>query len=138
VNREIELEFVESFIRPGKRDRWLELLQTLRGRKKLRMSLAHCADFEPKAIVEIVSNQQNAASIFQMLREFGATDTCYLISENDSWDATEPDLQSVLREIVGYGFGTIVSCKPGVLAYYEGEGPSDRFILRAAKARSQK
>ena len=30
----------------------------------------------------------------------------------------------------GYGFGTIISCNPGVLAYFEGEEPGDRIILR--------
>jgi hypothetical protein len=135
VSTEIERALVESFIRPEKRERWLELLQTEKGRKKLCASLAHCADFDPEAIVELASSRQNATSVFKMLREFGASSTCYLISENSVWDAMELDLQAALQKVVGYGFGTIVSCKPGALAYFEGEGPSDRFILRKLQRR---
>jgi hypothetical protein len=135
VSTEIERALVESFIRPEKRERWLELLQTAKGRKKLRASLAHFGDFDLEAIVEVASSRQNAAAIFKMLREFGAPATCYLISENSVWDATELDLETALQKVIGYGFGTIVSCKPGALAYFEGEGPSDRFILRKLQQR---
>jgi hypothetical protein len=38
-------------------------------------------------------------------------------------------LGEALLQIVGAGNGTLISCTPGTLAYYEGEGPSDRCIL---------
>lgn len=123
---------VESFIQPAKRDRWLELLQTIKGRRKLLASLAHFADFNPATIVALKSNQQHAPTIFELLTSLGAPTTCYLLSEKSEWDAREMDLKSALKQVVGYGFGTIISCKPGALAYFEGEGPGQRFILRKA------
>jgi hypothetical protein len=130
VNTETERALVESFIHSTKRKRWLELLLTTKGRRKLRASLAHCADFDPATIVALKSNQQHASSLFDLLTSWGAPSTCYLISENGEWDAMEMNLKSALKQVIGYGFGTIISCQPGALAYFEGEGPRQRFVLR--------
>ncbi|MDQ2773328.1 MAG: hypothetical protein M3Y57_00120 [Acidobacteriota bacterium] len=130
VGRDIERAFVENFITPVKRERWLELLRTEKGRRKLRASLADFTEFDPATVVPLPPKQQHASSIFQVLTGLGAPTTCYLISENSEWDATERNLQSALQQVVGYGFGTIITCKPGALAYFEGEGPGHRFILR--------
>ena len=99
----IERALVETFIKPAKRERWLELLQKSKGRRKLRASLAHFADFNPATIVTLTSNQQHALSISQLLTGLGAPTTCYLISENSDWDAVEMDLQRALQQVVGYG-----------------------------------
>jgi len=37
--------------------------------------------------------------------------------------------RGALEEVMGHGMGTLLSSIPGKLAYYEGEGPSDRCIL---------
>jgi hypothetical protein len=34
--------------------------------------------------------------------------------------------------VVGRGMGTLISCVPGQLAFFEGEGPSHRCILARA------
>jgi len=128
VRSEIERALVESFITPVKRERWLELLTTEKGRRKLRASLPHFAAFDPATVVPLAPKQQHASSIFQILTNLGAPTTCYLISENSDWDTKEMDLQSALQQVVGYGFGTLISCKPGALAW--GEDPGYRIILR--------
>ncbi len=38
-------------------------------------------------------------------------------------------LTDALAAVVGRGFGTILVCIPGSLAYYEGEDPGERYIL---------
>jgi hypothetical protein len=58
----------------------------------------------------------------------GAGPKCWIISEWDKLDAREMDLETALRETIGYGMGTIISCIPGKLAYFEDE--QDRYILR--------
>jgi hypothetical protein len=35
---------------------------------------------------------------------------------------------SALKEVVGYGMGTLISCIPGRLAYFESE--DERYILQ--------
>jgi hypothetical protein len=121
---------IENFIQQPKQSRWLELMQSDQGRKKLRSTLAHLADFDPAAIVPISPDQQHPPLIHRLLTESGAPGMCSLISENADWDGLEMDLNIALKKIVGYGFGTIVNCVPGELAYFEGEGPKHRFILK--------
>jgi hypothetical protein len=38
-------------------------------------------------------------------------------------------LKTALEKVVGQGMGTLLSCIPGELAYYEGQAPADRCIL---------
>ena len=59
----------------------------------------------------------------------GAPDDCHVISENPELDGKRLPLDAALQQIVGFGYGTLVSCIPGRLAFFEGEGPSDRCIL---------
>ncbi len=40
------------------------------------------------------------------------------------------DLGVALSETVGYGMGTVISCIPGQLGYFEGES-RERYILQA-------
>jgi hypothetical protein len=43
-------------------------------------------------------------------------------------DGEDMDLLTALKQIVGYGTGTVLSCVPGKLAYFEGE-IRERFLL---------
>jgi hypothetical protein len=38
-------------------------------------------------------------------------------------------LAEALEAVVGGGFGTLISCIPGRLGYFEGELPRDRKLL---------
>lgn len=59
---------------------------------------------------------------------------CYAISEDDAFDGMLLSLREALDAIVGSGSGTLLSCIPGRLGYYEEEGPKVRFILVAPDA----
>jgi hypothetical protein len=39
-------------------------------------------------------------------------------------------LHQALQETIGQGYGTLISCIPGKLAYFEGEEVNHRFILK--------
>lgn len=127
---EIERASIASFIRPSKRDRWLELILKPTGRRKLRSSLAHFRDLDPDVIIQIPRDQQDVVSIQRLLVGLGAPSSCYLISENSEFDATQMDLKRALKLVVGSGFGTLITCEPGLLGYFEGEEPGDRVILK--------
>jgi len=62
-----------------------------------------------------------------MLRSLGAGENCWVISEGPL-DAHEVELLHALKEVVGRGFGTLLSCVPGHLAYFESE--DERYILQ--------
>lgn len=130
---EHETELVKAFIRREKHDRMLGFLAHPLKRQRATDTLYHLRDLNEKYTVQIKPNNQNPDQISQLLREKGAPKTCWVISTNSDLDAKELDLDFVLSEIVGGSHGTLLSCIPGVLGYFEGETPNDRFILYKSK-----
>jgi hypothetical protein len=124
-----EEQFASSFIVPKKRDRYLTLLQSKHGRDKLLNGFNHCHDLDPRYATLIPSNQQSDTSIESLLRRKGAPDTCYVMSDNRDIDGLEMSLSDALAKTVGMDAGTLISCLPGKLAYFELEGFDGRYIL---------
>lgn len=62
-----------------------------------------------------------------LLKAKGAASTCYVMSENTKLDGREMELEAALKKTVGYQMGTLISCVPGKLAYFEDE--DGRWIL---------
>ena len=125
-----EEQFARSFIVPEKRSRYLTLLVSKTGRSKLLNGFNHCHDLDLRFAMPIPSNQQSADSIESVLRRKGAPDTCYVMSDNRDIDAREMSLSDALLETVGMDAGTLISCVPGKLAYFELEGFDGRYILQ--------
>ena len=124
-----EEQFARAFIVPAKRARYLSMLESERGRSKLLDSFNHCHDLDPRFAKPIPPNQQSPQSIETMLRRKGASDTCYVMSDNRQIDGREMSLSDALSETVGMDSGTLISCVAGKLAYFELEGIDGRFIL---------
>jgi hypothetical protein len=126
-----EREFVKAFVSRDRQERWLELLGNPKRRDKITSQLAHNAVFRSDRIAAIEPRQHNAKQIGELLTTKNAPDLCYVISENPDLDGREMRLMDALKATCGYGMGAIISCIPGRLAYYEAEGPKQRFILQA-------
>ena len=124
-----EEQFARAFVVPEKKERYLSLLQSARGRKQLLAGFHHCRDLDPRFAQIIPSDRQSTQSIEELLKESGAADVCYVISENPKIDGKEMNLTAALLEIVGMDAGALVSCIPGRLAYFEMEGLSERYLL---------
>jgi len=124
-----ETAFIRSFVLAEKQARWLDQI----GRPKRRSSFLHVLaddrDFDSSGRIDIAPSEQHAHCIVDLLRQRGAGATCYVISEMPALDGRELPLAEALGATVGMGLGSILSCIPGVLAYYEGEGPSHRYIF---------
>lgn len=125
----LEESIVVSFVLRERQRRYLALLESKKGRMKFRAALAHFIDFDPRFVRAIPANQQTPRQIEGLLRRLGATDRCIMSSEADEFDGLELDLSAALARVVGQQWGTLLSCVPEALAYYEGEEPGDRFIL---------
>lgn len=125
-----EVMIVSAFVISSRRSRYLSILESKQGRNKFRAKLAHFHDFDPRFIRHIPPIRQNSKDIEAMLRSLGAPNKCFVISEADEIDASEADLRGALDMIIGHGFGTILSCLHGYLAFYESEESGERFILR--------
>ncbi len=127
---EHEESLVKSFVVPRKRDRIVSLLANPRRRRVVLDTLYHFGDLDDLFVVPVPPPHQNPDGIAEALRSHGAPDSCWVISTDDSLDAREMLLDEVLAAIVGYGKGTLISCVPGKLAFFEGENRGDRCILR--------
>ena len=128
ANNIIESSLVEAFVTPNRKSRYLTLLSSRRGRKKVRDRLAHFTDLDTRFAHRLTETSTD--KIVDILRKNGAPKKCYILSESDAVDAKEMDLDAALRELVGQGIGALVSCVQGKLAYYEGEEPGERYILK--------
>ncbi len=128
-----EASVISAFLLPARRERFLGLVATGKGRPKFVEALAHFDSFDPRFKRVIPPNERTPSGIELILRKLGAPGSCYAISEWSEIDQSEMQLGDALRKIVGYQMGTILSCVPGRLAYYEGEGKGNRFILHREK-----
>ena len=124
-----EEQFARSFIVPEKRARFLSLLDSKRGRKKLVDGLNHCHDLDSRFAKLIPAKQQSAQSIESLLKSTGAPDVCHVMSYNPDLDNREMPLSEALLETVGMDAGTLISCVAGKLGYIELEGFDGRYIL---------
>ena len=126
---EHEESLIKAFVVPRKRDRVLSLLVNPKRRRTFLDALYHFRDLDDRYVVPVPPRHQNPEGIAEALRSYGAPASCWVISTDDSLDAREMLLDEVLASIVGYGNGNLLSCVPGKLAFFEGEGPKDRCIL---------
>jgi hypothetical protein len=122
-----EESVVKAFILPVRQERYLEFLKSPKKRAKFIAQLAHFKHLNPKFVVGIPGNQQNPTSLLKLLTEKGAGPNCWVMSEDPALDEQEMDLEAALKETIGRQMGTILSCVPGRLAYFEDE--DGRYVL---------
>jgi hypothetical protein len=122
-----EASLISAFVKRNKRERYREILSNPRLRHKFTSKLAHFTDFDPQYRAPLPSNKLHAANIALELQKRRSPSVVFVISENPALDQQELPLVEALKEIVGYGMGTVLSCIPGQLAFVETE--DERFIL---------
>ena len=117
-----EEAFINAFVIPTKRSRFLGFLRNARNRKKFLAELTTTKyldlrfAFELRGALESLRDRVEA-----QLKERGAPETCFLISEYPEFDGQKMLLAEALDRIVGSDVGTFVSCIPGRLGYFESE-----------------
>ena len=124
---EHERLLIENFVEKAKQERLRFLMSEPGRRSRLRTKFSSTLVLLEEKRKSIPGPDQNPAGIYQLLRNSGAPEHCYMISENDDLDGQSANLREILDRLVGAGIETIVSCVPGKLAYFEGE--RERFIL---------
>lgn len=120
--------FVKNFIVSRKRERYIELLGNEKTRSKITVYFDHCPDLEDKYKSQIPVNQQNAKDIYRILKNKGAPETCFAISNRDQIDGKELSLRKVIDEYY-FDNSTFISCIPGKLIYYASEEINGCYIL---------
>jgi hypothetical protein len=125
----------KAFVVRGRQERFLSFLSTPKNRKKFTKELPHFRWFDLRFATAVPWNVdpklklwdrhlQGIANVCRVLRSKGAGPTCWVISEHSKLDGQELQLESALESVIGSGMGTILSCIPGKLAYFEGEDES--------------
>lgn len=129
INRH-EVEFIKSFVIPQKQQRFLEFVNSEKGRRKFTSELDHPNFISSEFICEISPSQETVESISKILRNKHAPPICYVISSNGTIDSCELPIDVALEETIGRGSGTVLSFLPGRLAFFENEDGDMRFILK--------
>jgi len=124
-----EAEFIKQFVSPARRGRYLSLIESRRGRRKFLGALDHFDELDTRYARLLPTGVQTIVQIEAFLRKKGAPERCHVISSNIEIDDREMHLNEALQETIGRGFGTVISCVPGKLAYFEGEEQNQRYIL---------
>lgn len=130
-----ECSCIVLFVKPGKRDRYREILSNPRLRHKFIEALPHFADFDPKHRLPIPSDKLFVDKIAIELRKRRCPNIVYVVSEDPALDQKELPLLEALNRIVGRGMGAVLSCVPGCLAFVETE--DERFILQRHEPRER-
>jgi hypothetical protein len=110
------------------RARFRESLAPAKRRDTLRSQLPHVTHLDPRFATP---TRESASALVAQLREKGAEDRCYLLSEDPDLDGRELPLAEALAAIADGGspHATFVSCLPARLAYYHGAEPGERYVL---------
>ncbi len=123
---EHEEKTVDAFIVREKRERYKSLLSNARKRAATLARLNHFRDLDENYATWLPSN----APIEMMLRQAGSPEEVYIISSVKGIDGKLMSLDDAVHKVVASGWGTIISCIPGQLAYYHGEEREQRAILQ--------
>ncbi len=113
---------IRAFIQKNRQERILALLASPKRRKAITNELAHFKWLDDRFAIPIpASTAHTVKEIATLLRKKGAGKTVWAISEDRDIDGKELELETALRHIWGRGIGTILSCIPGKLGYFEDE-----------------
>ncbi|WP_194778657.1 hypothetical protein [Pararhodonellum marinum] len=121
----IETKVIENYIVKSKRERYLNFIKKPKTRKKFTDELAHFSS-QLDNFEEIKTSEWDV--INEKLKRIKSTQDCYVISENSEIDGKRMKIDNALTETIGMGMGTLIVFGNADLVFYEGEGPSDRWI----------
>jgi len=122
---EHEETFVRAFIASARRARWLESLASSKRRQRLLDRLNHCQDLDERYTTLLPSN----TDVIALLRSRGAPTMCYVLSCTAEIDGQLLALDEAVSAAELGGWGTVISCIPGRLAYYYDECGARRMLM---------
>lgn len=131
-NLELEVKVINRFVTESKRDRYLQFVTSAKNRKKWIADLHHGQFLQEEAFEAVTGIEE--AVIQKVLTQLRIPSTCYVISDNARLDTQTFELNEVLREVVGWGLGTLLVFGDAALVYVELEGFNNRFISKTTQA----
>jgi hypothetical protein len=125
---ELESKVIKRFVIKDKRDRYLSFISSDKNRGKFTFELAHFKDLDFRLFEEVKGNEDKI--IKDKIRVLPKVTDCYLISESDNLDKQRLSIDEALLEVIGHGMGTLIVFGDAKIVFYEGEGPSNRWISK--------
>lgn len=140
MDKEQEIVLVQSFFVKRVQERVLHELFTPKKRDMALQRLNHryLSMLKNDYLIEITPPNSWPDDTYDLLKQHGAPDTCYCLSENELISGKTLPLREALEHAIGFGFASIISCIPGELAYFEAEqsfGPPPRYLLKKSSNR---
>ena len=131
---EHEKKFISSFLLKEKQDRYVYLLSNIdSGRRSEGLNrLNHCHDLNENYVTWLNARShlpQTNNGIAEYLQRKGSPNKVYVIGGSDAVDGKTMALAEAIDTIQQIGWGAIISCIPGQLAYYYDEEGERRAIL---------
>lgn len=138
MDKECEEFIVRTFFKKNFQERVLFELLSPKRRKNAIGRLSHNWKnmLNEKYMMEVQKPNSDFIQIAELLKKHGAEDICYSISFCEEIDGKYLPLLKALESAVGFGLPSIISCKPGELAYFESEqeyAAPPRLILKRNK-----
>lgn len=125
---EQETLIIDTFISRDYRDRLKFLLNHPKKRIVGLQWLNGPLDLDPRYKYPI--RPKSDAELVELLRKEGCPDQVYLMSSTRHLDGKILPLDDAVKQIGCYGYGTIMSCIPGKLAYWYAEEGAEKAILK--------
>ncbi|HEV3237967.1 MAG TPA: hypothetical protein VGZ25_13330 [Gemmataceae bacterium] len=120
--------FVEAFIAPARRERYLLHLASAKNRRKALNRLNHQFDIRAGVASEMPASL-TSAGLAAELRRRGAPATCHVIADESEHDGQELPLEDGTDLVWFHTWGIVLCCVPSRLACYKAESPSPVYLL---------
>ena len=128
-NTELEILVIKKFVIKRKRDRYIKMIEKPKDRLNFPGYLAHFNDLIESDFTEI-NGSNEIDQIKNHIGKLANKGKCYAISENKELDGKILNIDFALKETIGKGEGTFLVFGDAKFLYYEGEGPSNRWISK--------
>jgi hypothetical protein len=95
-----ELPFINTFVKPDLRERWLFMHSSEKRRRKLLVRLHHHFDFQAREISKLAC--RNTEEMAKLLKKKSGTTSCYVVSTAPNLDGKIVTFQHLLSYEVGW------------------------------------
>jgi len=130
VNAQAHLALLPKLLEPQQARRVSALLSKKKGRASVIALLSHYLRLDDRYTRALRTNELfTDEDLVGEMRKLGAPRECYVVSEDKRIDDRMMDLEEAFSKLSDHDFGTLVSCIPGTLAYYEPEDVGLRYIF---------
>lgn len=127
----LEAVTIQAFIAPNRRERWVAMLGSAKGRREQLDRLNHLRDLDKRYVRWLDSN----ADVVGLLRARGAPRECFVMSPVAELDGRVMELGEAIEAVAASMSGAIVSCVAGRLGLYCGESGEVWGLLERAEER---